>query len=321
MSKSARIWLIAAALVILLGGVVFVGAMTKLDWDFTKLSTQKYETNSYGITEQFDDISIKASTADIEFLPSDDGEVKIVCYEQEKIKHSVTVSDGTLIIEAVDTRKWFDHIGINFSSAKISVYLPGGEYGKLIVKSSTSDLKVPENFSFEGIDTTLSTGDVKISASAVGAVKLKTTTGDICAEGISAGSLDISVSTGRVTATDIICSGDIRLEVSTGKAKLKNITCQNLFSDGDTGDITLEGVIASGKFDIERDTGDVTFERSDAAEIFVETDTGDVRGTLCSPKVFIVETDTGKKSVPSSTTGGRCEISTDTGDIVISIAP
>lgn len=321
MSKSARIWLIAAALAMLLGSVVFVGAMTKLDWDFIKLSTQKYETNSYGITERFDDISIKASTADIEFLPSDDGEVKIVCYEQEKIKHSVTVSDGTLIIEAVDTRKWFDHIGINFGSAKISVYLPGGEYGKLIVKSSTSDLKVPENFSFEGIDTTLSTGDVKISASAVGAVKLKTTTGDICAEGISAGSLDISVSTGRVTATDIICSGDIRLEVSTGKAKLKNITCQNLFSDGDTGDITLEGVIASGKFDIERDTGDVTFERSDAAEIFVETDTGDVRGTLRSPKVFIAQTDTGEKSVPSSTTGGRCEISTDTGDIVISIAP
>ena len=321
MSKSARIWLIVAALAILLGGVVFVGAMTKLDWDFIKLSTQNYETNSYVITEQFDDISIKASTADIEFLPSDDGEVKIVCYEQEKIKHSVTVSGGALVIEAVDTREWFDHIGINFGSAKISVYLPGGEYGKLTVKSSTSDLKVPENFSFEGIDTALSTGDVKISASATGTVKLKTTTGDICAEGISAGSLDISVSTGRVTATDIICSGDVRIEVSTGKSKLKNITCQNLFSDGDTGDITLEGVIASGKFDIERDTGDVNFERSDAAEIFVETDTGDVRGTLLSSKVFIAETDTGEKSVPSSTTGGRCEISTDTGDIVISIAP
>ena len=41
MSKSARIWLIAAALVILLGGVVFVGAMTKLDWNFIKLSTHR----------------------------------------------------------------------------------------------------------------------------------------------------------------------------------------------------------------------------------------------------------------------------------------
>lgn len=321
MRNGTKIWLIVAALIILLGGIIFVGAMTKLGWDFTKLSTEKYETNSYDVTEDFEDISVKTNTADIEFLPSADDKVRVVCHEQEKIKHSVTVADGALVIDVVDSRVWLDYIGINFSSAKITVYLPRGEYGVLSVNSSTSDVKVSEDFSFESINTTLSTGDVKIYASATGAVKLKTTTGDIYAEGISAGSLDVSVSTGRITATDISCAGDVRLEVSSGKTKLKNISCANLWSEGDTGDITLEGVIASGKFDIERDTGDVTFERSDAAEIFIETDTGDVRGTLLSSKVFIVDTDTGEKSIPSTTTGGRCEINTDTGDIVISIAP
>ena len=42
-------------------------------------------------------------------------------------------------------------------------------------------------------------------------------------------------------------------------------------------------------------------------------------GTLRSEKVFLVESDTGSIEVPKTTTGGRCEIRTDTGDIRIDI--
>ena len=65
---------------------------------------------------------------------------------------------------------------------------------------------------------------------------------------------------------------------------------------------------------------DVSFESFDAAEIFIKTDTGDVEGELLSAKVFIAKTDTGKINVPSTATGGRCEISTDTGDIRITVS-
>jgi len=81
----------------------------------------------------------------------------------------------------------------------------------------------------------------------------------------------------------------------------------------------LKNVNAAEKFSIERSTGDVKFDGCDAAEVFVKTDTGDVTGTLLSEKVFIVETDTGKVDVPKTVNGGRCEITTDTGDINISI--
>ena len=57
----------------------------------------------------------------------------------------------------------------------------------------------------------------------------------------------------------------------------------------------------------------------DAAEIFVETDTGDVKGSLLSEKVFIPKSDTGDIKVPKTVTGGRCEITTDTGDIKIEL--
>ena len=106
-------------------------------------------------------------------------------------------------------------------------------------------------------------------------------------------------------------------DVTTGKTDIDNVSCRNLFSDGDTGNITLKNVIAAEKFDIERDTGDVKFEDCDAAEISVETDTGDVTGNFLTDKVFLTETDTGRIDVPKTVTGGRCEISTDTGDIKI----
>jgi hypothetical protein len=44
-----------------------------------------------------------------------------------------------------------------------------------------------------------------------------------------------------------------------------------------------------------------------------------VCGTLLSSKVFIIKTDTGDVDVPKSTVGGRCEITTSTGDVEISI--
>ncbi len=319
MSKSAKIWLVIAASLILLGCILFVGAMTVLKWDFTKLSTNKYETNKYEITENYKNISIVTNTADIRFVPSENASGSVVCYEQNNLKHSVTVKDGTLGIEVVDTRKWYEFIGFSFGKPKITVYLPQGEYGVLSIKSSTGDIEIPKEFMFEGMDISASTGDVGSFASASGRIQIKTSTGNIRVENASAGALLLSVSTGRVTVSDVTSEGDVTVGVSTGKTYLTDIACRSVISSGDTGDISLKNVIATDTFSIERDTGRVKLEGCDAAEIFIETDTGDVSGTLLSEKMFITETDTGRVDVPKSVTGGRCEITTDTGDIRIRV--
>lgn len=319
MSKSAKIWLIIAASLVVIGCIVFGGAMTLFKWDFTKLSTVKYETNDYEITENFKDISIITDTADILFVPCENQETSVVCHEQKNVNHSVTVKDDTLVIEVVDTRKWYEYVGINFDTTEITVYIPEGEYGALSIKDSTGDVEMPNDFKFESIDISVSTGDIKNYASALKVIKIKTTTGDIGIENISAESVDLSVSTGNVTASGVNCEGDVTIGVSTGKAKLTDTQCKSVISRGSTGDISLNNVIAAEKFSIERSTGDVKLNSCDATEIFIKTDTGDVNGTLLSDKVFITETDTGSINVPNSVTGGRCEITTNTGDIKITI--
>lgn len=317
MSKKTS--LIIAGALVLVGLVVFGGAVVASGGDFTKLGISNFQTNVHEISEQFDSVSINSKTADIRFLPASNGQSKVVCYERESVKHSVSVQGGVLEIKAVDEREWYEYLG-GFGEETLTIYLPQSEYGALTIQSDTSDIDIPQNFRFDSVDISVSTGDVECLASVTGALKIKTSTGDIELENMSANSIELSVSTGEVSVEDVNCLGEIKITVSTGKAELENVACGSLVSKGDTGDIALKNVIASGKFTIERSTGDVRFERSDASEIFVKTDTGSVRGTLLTGKVFTAKTDTGRIDLPRTETGGRCEIITDTGDIKIQIA-
>ena len=61
------------------------------------------------------------------------------------------------------------------------------------------------------------------------------------------------------------------------------------------------------------------FVPNDAGELTVLTGTGDVTGSLLSAKVFITHSDTGMVDVPETTTGGKCKITTDTGDISMDV--
>lgn len=299
MSGKPKKMFITATVLILTGLIIFAGVMMAMKWNFKGLSTVRYETNTHTITEEYKNISVISKTADIVLSPSENGETRVVCYEMENVKHRVSMQNETLTIEVEDDREWYQHIAINFDTPKITVYIPKGEYGSLSVESKTGDVKIPSDFSFDSIDVSISTGDVKNYASVTKGIKIKTTTGDICVENVSAYYLEFSVTTGDIAASDI--------------------DCKNFLSGAGTGDMKLKNVIAEEKMVIEADTGDITFKKCDAGEIYVKTDTGDVSGSLLSKKVFLCETDTGSVKVPKSTVGGRCEITTDTGDIKIEI--
>lgn len=319
MSKACKIWMIVAAVLIILGATMFAIAMTSHNWNFTKLNTQKYETNTYIPDGEFHNIRIDTGVSNVTFLPSEDSNCRVKCYEPPKEKHTVSIEDGTLSVRLVNEKEWYDYIGVNIGTPTVTVYLPLAQYRALTVRMSTGNVTVSENFTFDSIDITASTGDVKVLASATDAVKIKTSTGAIEVANISAGTLDLSVSTGKVTVSSVACAGDISLKVSTGKAVLTDVSCHNLSSTGNTGDLRLKNVVGSGAFSIERSSGDVTFDGCDAAELTILTDTGDVTGTLLSAKVFIRDTDTGRVELPETTTGGKCKITTDTGDIKIRI--
>lgn len=279
MGKSVKIWLVIALILVLLGAFIFAIAMANYGWNFTKLSTDKYVNNTYNPDSEFDKISINVNTTDIKLAPSEDGKCSIVCRETDKIKHSAFVQNGTLIIEIEDTRRWYDHIGIFYESPNMTVYLPKKEYVSLIIETDTGDIILPKCFNFKSLEIDGDTSDIKCLATA----------------------------------------SNLEIETSTGDVNLDTVTADRISISSDTGDIKLKSVVADNSIEIETDTGDVAFEGSDAKNISVQTDTGDVTGTLLTSKIFFAESDTGRINVPKTTTGGKCEIITSTGDIKIDI--
>ena len=319
MRKSTTVWLVTAIVLILIGAGLFTAVLWENNWDFGRLNTMNFKTETYTSFESFADISIDTTTADITFLAADGDCTKVVCYEMEKVPHSVQFSGGKLIIEDTDQRKWYEHIGINFSSPKITVYLPKSEYGDLHIETTTGDISIPAVFRFENIGIDGTTGDIECSASVTGTFAAKLTTGDITVERANIGSLDLTSTMGDITVSNVTCMNDIHAKVSTGKLNLSKVNCSNLSTDGTTGDISLNYVLADKQLSISRTTGDVKFRDCDASDIHIRIDTGDVTGHLLSGKTFTAESGTGTVSVPGNSAGGTCVITASTGDIRISV--
>ena len=316
MSNLKRI-LIATAFIVC-GLILFCAIMTVNGWDFKKLSTVQYITNEHVISEEFNSIEINATTADVTFLKSNNSENKIVCYENKKLTHQITVTEGVLTVTEKDERTWRDYIGINFESPKICVYLAGEEYENLTVNLTTGDVNIAKGFLLKTLSVEVFTGDVACFASANELLKISSGTGDLSLEKVKCGVVELITSTGDIDGDGIDCD-KLEVTVTTGDVELENLSCKSFISNGGTGDILLKNALVEGKLSIERNTGDVELNNSDGGEILIVTTTGDVECSLRSSKVFTVETSSGDKRIPSSNEGGVCEIRTSTGDIDVNI--
>lgn len=312
---------IIIAVVLCAAGAILCGLTFKgMHYNLGALNTSEYVTNEYEVKDGFDKISINADTEDIAFVPSEGKDCKVVCYENTDDLHDVRVESSTLKIGKRKNNNFVVNIGIYTETPTVTVYLPESEYDSVVIDSDTGDVMIPEDFIFGSISVTLDTGDIDISASALEKTALQTDTGKVNLHDMSADSILVNTSTGHNTLNNVTVAKTLEINVSTGKLDFSNVTCADLKSDGTTGRVNLSNVNASGEFRITRSTGSISFDKCDAGSICVETDTGDIEGTLTSDKVFYAQSDTGDVEVPKSTTGGMCEMTTDTGDIRISIS-
>lgn len=312
-------WIIAGTAVLAAGAVICAAAMAAMGFDLKKLNTTEMVENTYSVSDSFTDIDLNADTEDITFIASTDGKCKVVCLEEKDYPHEVRVENGTLKLSSKKHNNF--HVGFHLDtpSASITVYLPGNDYGKLNIKADTGDVEIPSVFSFESLSAYLDTGDISLLADISGAAEIKSDTGNITVKDISPKSASFTTDTGNMELSGLDVKESVYIKTDTGDVKMNDVKCADFTSDGDTGDLDMAAVSASGKFDIKRSSGDVKFTDSDAEEVFITTDTGNVDGSFLTDKVVLTQTDTGDVDVPKLTSGGRCEITTDTGDISIRI--
>jgi len=294
-----KFWLLVAGICILVGCTLFGVVMTELKWDFSQLSTAKFVDNTHTPTQDFTRIVVDTDTASILFAPSDDG-CTVACHEEEKARHNVFVQDGTLHIQVVNEKKWYDHIGIHFASPKLTVQLPRKQYDALTVKCATGSVTVSGQLALGEVEVSVATGAIDLSR-----VTMQT--------GI------LQTNTGRTTLSDVSCDGVLRLVGGTGRTVTKDLRCGELLVTTGTGDVELINTVADERFTISAGTGDVLFACCDAPDIQVSTGTGDVEGSLLSGKCFDADTKTGDVRLPANSGTQTCHIQTGTGDIRITV--
>ena len=318
--NNSKKWITAGAAMLGAGALICGISFATMGFDFAKLGTVEYVTNTTDVEDKFQHITISSNIEDVELVPADDGACKVVCFEPKDDPYKVSVKKDTLTIEKEKKQGWsLFNFGTVTENPRITVYLPDDSYKALQIETDTGDAYIPGDFSFERIGTETDTGDVSCYASADEGVDITTNTGDIIISNVSAKELKLASDTGKMEISNAEISGDVAIWENTGKVSMENVTCKNFTSEEDTGDLTMTNVLAKGEFKLESNTGDIRLDGCDAETIYIRTDTGDVTGTLLTEKVFSTDTDTGSIEIPKTRTGGRCEITTDTGDIQINV--
>ena len=336
--KKSTVTIIVAVCLIVAGIAIAGAAFSMTGFDFKNFDTESYEEVTRTVEGDFKHIVIATQIHNIDLAPSTDGICKVVGDENDSIKIETKIEGDILTVKTVDTREWYNFIGINLEEAGLTLYLPESEYTSLTAASDTGHINIPESFAFTGASMATATGAIVFRAKIDQELALASRTGSISVSKQNLSKLDVENSTGKISIENIEASSSVRAEANTGKIELKDIKCNSIDVETTTGNISLQNVIAeadisisadtgkisllsclSDSLNIDTDTGDVKLDACDANSIDIETETGDVMGYLLTPKIFDTDTNTGDIRVPQSTSGGICKIRTSTGNIIITI--
>lgn len=251
------------------------------------------EQHTYDISDSFSGIRVEIDAADLNILPTTGG-ARVIC----KGNFAVEVKVGVLqVVETNEPEDWLEKI-FTKNDYEATIYLPEAEYETLVVYCDTGDVDID---------------DVKAKATTV-----VVDTGDVELSGLTSDTITASGDTGKMKLSGIDCAS-LKAENDTGKIEITNARAEHMSIEADTGDIKLDSVIATGKLTISVNTGDVNFRDCDGGEVYITANTGDVKGSFLTDKIIFAESDTGKISIPKLTSGGKCEITTNTGDIIITV--
>lgn len=314
MKKSVKSLIIIGIILAIIGCAILIFGLINSDKNY------KMITNDYDISEHFTSFAMDYKTANVEIQPSQNDSVKVTCQEREKVRYNVFVTDGALTIKVEEDLKWYEKI-FNFGiiKDKITVSVPSGDYENLIVTGTTGNVKTAKEIKFNNVEIRLTTGVVELNSDVKENIKIETTTGNINLNGLTCKRASLSATTGNIILNSLTVSDELSISATTGNVRLSKINYGSVAIVVTTGNVNLSETFSEGNTQINATTGNVRFDKADSKEIRVVTTTGNVTGTFQSGKTFYCESNTGIKILPNSV-GGKCEIKTTTGDIIIEIA-
>lgn len=282
MRTTRRFIIFLACILIGMGLILSLGAMAGMKFDLSRIHTATYHLTSHTVEESFTSISVDVQECSVRLLPSQDGVCRVECPENEDVTYSISVEQQTLTVVEKDTRPWWGRIqiGFNLGNMELTIYLPEQTYQNLSVETISGDVSIPDSFSFDSANVHNTSGAVRFSAGVAQELTIETISGNLDVTGVKPQTLTLQTTSGEVNIARGIVGGSCRIDSVSGGVNL--IDC-------------------------------------DANALEISTISGDVSASLRTGKDFSTQTVSGNVDVPSSTSGGTCQISTVSGNITCTI--
>lgn len=323
MKKSLKIVLIVSACLIALGVIISLGALVAISLGgegFGAFNTLNFDTKEYSPVGDFDSIKVYGIECNVKFLLSTDGSCRVVCPEAENIYHEIEIFEGTLTINRVDNRRFYQRFGVQVGDLDILVYLPESEYESLYVNTVSGDINIPDDFKLESASAKSVSGEISCRAGVSGNISLESTSGEIEVGSSAPTSVELNSTSGSVTVSDMNISDILDVKTVSGDVSVRNTKQTNLNISTTSGKTECKNSVSSGKILIDTTSGKTVLELCDAGTINIKSVSGDVRGKLLSEKDFEVSTVSGDVDVPDKDSGGKCHIKTTSGSVYFTIA-
>ena len=306
-----------------------------------KMNTVKDSAYVYHISEVPTQINVITINSRVELRPIEGDEWKVECMDKEKLYHTVELVDGLLTVKQIDTRAWYEHIGIlnGLQNMTVTVYLPEQVYENLNIHSTSGSIKVGKEFVFSNVSLQNTSGSTSCASRVTSALDVKATSGSITVSGSVGGNLNAQNTSGSITISgsvggDLIAkntSGSItisggvdgKLDVTNGSGRIevKNATPTSATIQNTSGSIDLLNVVCQGNCEIVNTSGSIEFEHCDALSFDLRTTSGGIRGSILSAKTFDCRSISGGVHVPNNGNGGNFLARSGSGGIRVEVVP
>ena len=249
----------AAVAILIVGVVLALTAFAMAGFDFGNLNAggalveRQYEAEG-DVTE----LVVADRNADIVITPSEDGKVRLTCWENEEAAYDIREQDGMLYIEKVEQQQsglgaWFGF----HQSGKLEVELPAGV--ALDISNDNGAVQVDggdAGISFPTVTIATDNDPIELRGAQVGAISLRNDNDSVTVENVTAETLNAETDNAPITLNGVQ-AGSITLRTGNDNVRMEGVEADALEAVTDNGDVTFDGLTVRESLSLQTDNGDI----------------------------------------------------------------
>ncbi len=276
------------------------------------------------VTSTFDEINYISAAAefnDVVVRQGDNDFVKVIHTQSEDTCYDISISaTGSLKIVFHDNRQWQGLISFgSIKDNRLVIELPAKSFEYINISTSSGDIKATDLNTAEtyikstsgdielggnvGELTVNSTsGEVQLNSNTVALnASVTTTSGEIRVSGDMGGDLKAHSTSGDISFSGCIAT-DAVIDTNSGDIDAKVIYFKSTDINTTSGDVELEDSACAETCKIKTISGEINLEYYDAKDYDLKSTSGEIEATIFSPKLYNIDTVSGNVRTPKNET-------------------